>query len=157
MPETLSDLLRDVRIRRIARRRHLEVAPETPLSEVYRLLDEGRPGAVLVVQDGRAVGIFTERDLVERCALEEPDLETPVQRVMTTDPASLPPDARVAEAIQLMIDGGYRHVPLVRPDGRSAGVLTSRDILRFLADRFPEAVLNLPPRLHQTMATPEGG
>lgn len=157
MPDTLSDLLRHVRIPRIARRRHLEVAPSTPLGEVYRLLDESRPGAVLVVQDGRAVGIFTERDLIERCALEELDPETPVQRVMTTDPASLPAGARVAEAIQLMIDGGYRHVPLVHPDGRSAGVLTSRDILRFLADRFPEAVLNLPPRLHQTMTTPEGG
>ena len=56
-----------------------------------------------------------------------------------------------------MVKGGYRHVPVVDAEQRQVGLLSSRVILRFIADHFPEAVLNLPPRLNQVLSRPEGG
>ena len=55
------------------------------------------------------------------------------------------------------MDGGYRHIPVVDDDGHQVGLLSSRVILSFIADQYPESVLNLPPRLHQVLTRPEGG
>ena len=52
---------------------------------------------------------------------------------------------------------GYRNVPLVDGRGRWLGLLSARNVLRYIAAHFPEAVLNLPPRLDQQLPSPEGG
>lgn len=133
------------------------VAPSTPLAEVYRLLDEQRPGAVVICDAGRPVGIFTERDVLYRTALEHPDPSTPIELLMRRGPVTLPTDAPLAAAVRAMLAGGFRHLPLVDGEGRLAGLLTGRAVLRFLADSIPEALLNLPPRLHQKLLEPHGG
>jgi CBS domain-containing protein len=118
---------------------------------------EGEYGsAVVVVQEGKVVGIFTERDILYRTAEEGIDSCTPIGELMTRDPATLGPNELLADAIALMVGGGYRHVPLVDGEGRDAGVISSRRVLRFIADHYPEAALNLPPRLHQRLSRPEG-
>jgi CBS domain-containing protein len=55
-----------------------------------------------------------------------------------------------------MQTGRYRNVPLVDDDGRLVGVVRQNDIIRYLAESFPEELLNLPPRPHQAMKEPEG-
>jgi CBS domain-containing protein len=60
------------------------------------------------------------------------------------------------EALALTDRGGYRHVPLVDGQGRPLGVLRQQDILAYLAEAFPEEILNLPPRPHQRMPGAEG-
>ena len=70
--------------------------------------------------------------------------------------ASLTQDDRLAKAIELMNEWGFRHVVL-RGDGPKPGLVGGRDILLLIADYYPETLLNLPPRLHQTMTRPEGG
>lgn len=87
-----------------------------------------RIGAVLVVDaDGRLLGIFTGRDAVGRMLAEARDPEaTALAEVMTRDPATLGPRHRAIEALRLMRDGGFRHLPVV--DGeRLLGVVSRGD------------------------------
>jgi CBS domain-containing protein len=76
---------------------------------------------------------------------------------MTTGPRTLRLDQSVGDAMALMRTGRFRNVPLVDDEGRLVGVVRQVDILKFLAESFPEELLNLPPRPHQRMEQPEGG
>ncbi len=157
MPRKIEEILLEVRIDELRIQHDHKVSPETSLGDIYRLLDERRHGAAMVCEGDRVVGIFTERDMLYRTALESLDLSTPIGELMTRDPVTLRTDQRLSEAIRTMVEGGYRHLPLVDAEGREAGLLSTRVVLGHIADHFPEAVLNLPPRLHQQMPQPEGG
>ncbi|MFQ5351331.1 MAG: cyclic nucleotide-binding/CBS domain-containing protein, partial [Thermoanaerobaculia bacterium] len=133
------------------------VAPETPISQVCEQLDRQRRNALVVCDGDSLVGIFTQRDILYRTALEAPDPATPIRELMTPEPFSLRMDQKVADAIHAMTVHGYRNVPLIDGQGRWLGLLSSRNVLRYIAEHFPEAVLNLPPRLHQLMPRSEGG
>jgi CBS-domain-containing membrane protein len=63
----------------------------------------------------------------------------------------------VADAIELMQSGKFRNIPVIDDDRRLVGVVRQVDILKFLAESFPEELLNLPPRPHQRMEQAEGG
>lgn len=154
---SIEEILKEVRIEEVDFHQVPQVAPSTSLAEVYRLLGEGSAGAVVVCEAGRPVGIFTERDVLYRTALEEIDPTTPIRELMTPEPVTLNPRQRVAEGIAAMAEGGFRQIPVMEEGGRVTGLLTSRSILRFIADHYPGAVLNQPPRLHQTLTRPEGG
>ena len=65
--------------------------------------------------------------------------------------------APIRDAIELMQTGRYRNVPIVDEGGRLVGVVRQVDIIKYLAESFPEELLNLPPRPHQKMRQPEGG
>lgn len=157
MARSIEEILKEVRIQEIKLQPAITVVGDTPLEEIYRLLEASPHGAVLVLEDTRVVGIFTERDVLYRTALEELDGDTPISELMTSDPTTIEVTERLASAVRVMTERGYRHVPLVDAEERYLGLLGSRDVLGFIADHFPEALLNLPPRLHQKMLTPEGG
>jgi len=75
---------------------------------------------------------------------------------MTTDPKTLDLDQTIRDAIELMQTGRYRNVPLVDDLGNLMGVVRQQDIISYLAESFPEELLNLPPRPHQRMKASEG-
>ena len=75
---------------------------------------------------------------------------------MTTEPRTLDLDQTIRDAIELMQTGRYRNVPLVDAEGTLVGVVRQQDILEYLAESFPEELLNLPPRPHQRMKAAEG-
>jgi CBS domain-containing protein len=106
-----------------------------------------RQAAVLITGgDGRLGGIFTERDVLNRVVGRGLDPRTTaLADVMTANPEALTTDHRIAYAVQCMSVAGYRTVPLVDPAGQPVGIVTVNDVIRWLADLFPEAVLNLPP------------
>jgi CBS domain-containing protein len=153
----IADVIKAARISELPMRENLVVKPTTPLGEVYRLMDEKDCSAVVVCQGSKPVGIFSQRDILYRTALEDFDPSTPIEQLMTPDPVTLGIDDGLAAAIKIMVEGGYRHVPIIDDKRCTAGVLTSREILRHIADHMPETVLNLPPRLHQELHRPEGG
>jgi CBS domain-containing protein len=106
-----------------------------------------RQAGVLIVDDrGRLAGIFTERDVLTRVVGRELEpRRTALREVMTPNPEALTMEDRVAYAVYCMSVAGYRTVPLVNADRRPVGVITAGDILRWLADLFPETVLNMRP------------
>ena len=93
-----------------------------------------RYGSVLIVdEDERLTGIFTENDLVSRCGGREGEFdEIVLGDVMTQDPKTLTEDETLAHALNHMLVGGYRHVPLVR-DGSPVGFISIRGILKYIA------------------------
>lgn len=108
-------------------------------------MNEHHIGCVLVGQEGRLVGIFTERDVLKRVVFRHDGPLTPLEAVMTPSPETLEAEATIAYALNMMSVGGYRHIPIVDKDHRPVGVLSVRDIVDFLVELYPEEVLNLPP------------
>jgi CBS domain-containing protein len=85
------------------------------------------------------------------------DVDAPVEGFMNTNPNTLRLEQTVLDALVLMQSRRFRNVPLVDEDRRLVGVIRQVDILKFLAESFPEELLNLPPRPHQRMQQAEGG
>jgi len=108
--------------------RPLTLPPETSIKKACRRMHERRVGAVLVTEEGdRLVGIFTGRDAVGRVLAEGRSAKkTPLAEVMTPNPATMSPDKTAVEALRLMQDGGYRHVPIV-DQGRVVGIVSRGD------------------------------
>lgn len=117
-------------IRSVIEPRRLVVAPpEASVSEAARLMQQGKVGAVLVVQNGRLVGIFTERDALFRVvAMNRDPRLTRLEEVMTPDPKTVAPDESFGYALLLMYEHGFRHAPVVE-DGRPVGVVSARHAL----------------------------
>jgi CBS domain-containing protein len=94
-----------------------------------RLMKQKCVGAILVVDDGRLAGIFTERDALFRVIADGrvPELTT-LAEVMTVNPRTIAPDRPFGHALHLMYEGEFRHVPVVE-DGRPLGMVSSRDAL----------------------------
>jgi CBS domain-containing protein len=116
------------------------VPPGTPVGDVLALLTAESVGCVLVMDGGRIVGIFSERDALLRLNARAEELAGhPVAEFMTPNPECLDGSAKIAFALQRMDLGGYRHVPVVDADGRATGVISIRDVLRYLTDRMTRA------------------
>jgi CBS domain-containing protein len=145
------------------------VSPQTSVAEAVRAMKEKGIGGILVQENERLVGIFTERDLLNKLIGSGRDLDqTPVADVMTAETEALPVDADIAFALRMMGEGiphlsllsqqefalrmmgegGYRRIPLVDEDDRPVGILSVKHIISYLAEFFPQDVLNLPPLPH---------
>ncbi len=120
------------------------------------MLDRGI-GAVVVQREGRAIGIFTERDVLRRVVLSGLDHGRPVSEVMTSDPETLSLDDDAAFALNRMIVGGYRHIPLRDETGTTVRMLSVRDVVGFIDSLIPKRIRNLPPEPSLEARSPDGG
>jgi CBS domain-containing protein len=123
----------------------LRIRPEQEVADAVALMRQHRVGCVLVCQDVRLVGIFTERDLMRRVLAEGLPLSVPVSVAMTPDPVVVHPKESVGAAVRRMEEGGYRHLPVVDQAGRPLGVLSVKRIVHYLVEHFPSTIYNLPP------------
>ena len=133
------------------------VDADTTLREVVQRMRDENSGCALVTREDRLAGIFTERDLVARVLGNEHALEQPVADWMTPDPDSVTPSDPIRKAIRVMRRGGFRNVPIVDEEGGVVGCVRHKDIINYLAEQFPEQVLNLPPDPDQIALEREGG
>jgi CBS domain-containing protein len=103
--------------------------------EAVRLMSDRHIGAVLVVDEGRLKGIFSERDALARVMAEGRDpAATTLSEVMTENPRTAIPQMSAVAALFMMRDGGFRHLPVVE-DGEVKGVISMRD---FIGAEFQE-------------------
>jgi CBS domain-containing protein len=111
------------------RKRILMAPPETSVSAAAELMAKKKVSAVLVVEDGRLVGIFTERDAVYRVIAKGRDARTTrLAEVMTPDPATVTPDESFGYAMLMMHERGFRHAPVVE-NNRPVGIVSARNAL----------------------------
>jgi CBS domain-containing protein len=117
----------------------LALPPSANVKEACRRMRESRAGSVLVTDGkGRLSGIFTGRDAVCRVLAAGKDASaTKLAEVMTPDPVTMPPEKTAIDALRLMWDGGFRHVPVVK-DGKLLGVVSRGDFKGAEQDRLDE-------------------
>ena len=108
------------------------VGPGDSAADVVGGMRTAGEGAVVVVSDGRVIGIFTERDALRKLAGSNTD-GISVGEVMTADPVVLRTDDSVAVAIHKMAVGGFRHIPLVN-GGAPVGMVTAHDLFRYILE-----------------------
>ena len=113
-------------------------------------------GYVLVVDQGRPVGIMSEREVLMRVVARDVKYAETVDTYMSHGPETLTSKDPIAKAVQMMNEGGERNIPIVDESGQAVAVLRTLDIIHFLAEAFPAQVMNLPPRPHQLIPEPEG-
>jgi CBS domain-containing protein len=112
----------------------LVCSPDDSVQKIVDIFQKDKKGCVLVYENKKMVGILSNRDLVLHAAGVHKDLSrVKVEEVMTRDPSFVRPDDPIAFAINKMAMGGYRHVPVLRPDGTPVSILLIRDILRYLS------------------------
>src|SRR6266480_4145660 len=108
--------------------------PSTTMAEAVRAMSKARVGSVLVLQDGALVGIFTERDVLRAFDQmhADPARVSLVSKGMTPDPLMIGPNATVGEAMDMMLDGGFRHLPVMEA-GTLVGIVSMRDLARSIS------------------------
>jgi CBS domain-containing protein len=111
------------------RNKMLTAPPRTTVAEAAVLMAEKNVGAVMVVEGGSLVGIFTERDAVFRVIAKGLDARiTPISEVMTADPMTVSPDKSYGYAMLKMHEHGFRHMPVIE-DGKPVGIVSARNAL----------------------------
>ena len=120
-----------MQLKEIMRSDVIDVEPAATLQEAAAAMKEGKISSVLVTEDGYLIGILTERDMVKAVA-EGIDTEiTHVRDYMTSAPIAATPETSVEEAVQTMLEHGFRHLPIVDGDARELkGVVSIRDLAR---------------------------
>lgn len=139
------------RVREILRDREIyTVKAEDTVLAAARYMQRCNVGAVPVLRDTELVGIFSERDVMNRVLLAGRDpLTTTVEEVMTREPREVDPEESVERCLLVMKQGGFRHLPAVR-DGVLVGFLSMRDLLLHDIDekevelRMMRAYMNSP-------------
>ncbi|KXB30822.1 inosine-5-monophosphate dehydrogenase [Dechloromonas denitrificans] len=108
----------------------ITASPEMTVRSACRLMAEKKIGALLVVENQRIAGIFTERDALNKilAASLDPDT-TKLHQVMVREPQTIRADKPLAYALHMMAEGGFRHVPVVDDDGGPVGMVSARDAL----------------------------
>jgi CBS domain-containing protein len=111
----------------------ITISPTATLAQAIRLMLDRNVGALLVVDDdGRLLGIFSERDLLKKIAgLTDDYAELPVSQFMTAKPETVGLTDTLNVVLNKMDGGGYRHVPVV-DEGKPVNILSVRDMLRHI-------------------------
>ena len=115
----------------MSQKRVISVGPHASVREAAGVMTRANCGSVLIMEPPDAVvGIVTERDLMTRVLAKGADPErTTVREIMTPNPMCVPPETLVSDAVVIMLERGFRHLPIVAPGGKIMGVFSVRDAL----------------------------
>jgi CBS domain-containing protein len=117
-----------IQLREIMTTEVLTTSGGQPVAEVTGLMVKARVGSAVVMQGSWLAGILTERDVLRAAASGSDLTESPVSEWMTRNPKTATPDTTIAEAADIMLANGFRHLPVV--EGRELkGVVSIRDVL----------------------------
>ena len=110
------------------------VHPDTSVTDTIRLMSEQKIGAILVIEDEHLAGIFTERDALNKVLAAGIDpLSIKVSDVMTKEPFSVDPSTTVEEAMGIVTQRRFRHLPVVH-NGKVVGIVSSGDLTHWLVE-----------------------
>ena len=127
-----------------ARKPPISVSRELTVMAAVRLMASQHIGAVLVLDEGRPAGIFTERDIMIKVVLEHRDPgRTPIAAVMSSPVVPIGEHASLDEAVRLMLLHHIRHLPLVDGEGKAQGMLSMRRLVTDEIDELQNSVRGL--------------
>lgn len=110
------------------------VPKETTIQQSISLMQQKKIGSIVVVDDkGKICGIFSERDMLMKVALKDAAFYAQsISSVMTANPHCESMETTIAFALHAMVEGGYRHLPLVDAEGCPTGIISIKDIAGFI-------------------------
>ena len=123
-----------MRVGDVMSRELVTVEPATPVGEAVALMSQRKVGSVLISQSGGLDGIFTERDVVRAVSHSADATGDSVEAWMSRGPTSVEADLSVGQALDVMLQNGFRHLP-VTESGRLVGMVSMRDLSRALAKK----------------------
>lgn len=109
------------------------VSPSDSVIDAVNVMNEHRIGAVVVMSDGKPVGIFTERDVMCRILAAGRGTDTSVSDVMTREPVFMTVDRTVQEAMAVMTEKRVRHMPILK-EGALVGLVSIGDLTKWVTD-----------------------
>lgn len=116
------------------------VAPEATVFDALVIMAEKNIGALVVVEEGRLVGMFSERDYARKCALRGKfSRETPVRELMTTSLVTITPETEVRACMSLMTKHQIRHLPVLESE-RLAGILSIGDVVKSIIEDQDDSI-----------------
>lgn len=107
----------------------ITVEPSTSVAAAVTVMGMQGVGAVLVMEKARLEGIFTERDLVRAMSHDVSAASQPVAQWMTRNPVTVGPEAPVEQALEIMLAGNFRHLPVMERENL-VGIVSIRDLSR---------------------------
>lgn len=111
----------------------LALAPTVSVQEAARTMAAKRCGAILVIDQGKLSGIFSERDLMNRVVAPGLDpIKVPLGEVMTRDVLTAQPEMSIEEGMRIMYRKRLRHLPVTDVNGTAIGMLGLRDVMDFI-------------------------
>ena len=105
------------------------VSPDETVYDALALMAEREIGALVVVENGKMVGIISERDYARKVILKgKSSKETRVREIMTSDVIHVSPDQKASKCLSLMTKHHFRHIPVLEED-RLVGILSIEDVM----------------------------
>jgi CBS domain-containing protein len=103
--------------------------PDEKVIDAVEKMAKYKVGSVVIIDDGKVLGIITERDIINLVASKK-DLNEILELYMTKNPITIYFDESLEKAIQIMKEKNIRHLPVVNKEGKLIGMISSRDIIR---------------------------
>lgn len=148
--------LQELRITALEISDFLEAPKDTTVREVVtHMRDENIPCA-LIVNEGKLVGIFTDKDVMHKVMGLPEVWDRPISELMTENPKTVASSSSAAEALQLMNEAGVRNMPVLNSDGSVLGNIGQKSFVRYLSDKFHMHIYNQPPAPDQHTKTRHG-
>jgi CBS domain-containing protein len=116
-------------VREVMSKDLITVDPSTTVAQAATVMAERHVGSALVMEGSDLAGIFTERDIVRALSQDFDAPGHPISHWMTRNPTTVEPDAQVDDALERMLEGGFRHLPVVEGSG-VIGIVSMRDVSR---------------------------
>ena len=116
-------------VREVMSKDLITVDPSTTVAQAATVMAEKHAGSALVMEGSNLAGIFTERDIVRALSQDFDAPGHPISHWMTRNPTTVEPDVQVDDALERMLEGGFRHLPVVEGPG-VIGIVSMRDVSR---------------------------
>ena len=131
---------------------------DASIKSVIESMQTSHSSCILIIKNNKITGIFTERDVVTKIVARNIDLKNEkIYDYMTSNPEILQSDDSIAFALNKMVEGGFRHVPIVHSQSRDIFVISMQDIINSIGNYYFDDIINLPPKPLRTTSQREGG
>ena len=153
----IEQVRKDMKISEVINPHIVQAPPQTTVKDAVKLMQERRSGYIVVVKRKRAMGIFTEKELIFKVMAEDTKWNQPIGEFIDSNPVTLKLSDSIGTAMDTMSQKNTYYISLVDNQGELVNVISVRSVIRFLAAFYPNEVYNLPPRPNQISTSPEGG
>jgi len=119
------------------------ISPDVMVIEALRIMDEKNVGAILVMEDNKLIGIFSERDYARKVVLKDKASNTTsIREIMTGNVFTVKSSTSVDECMRIMTEKNFRHLPVVE-DEKVLGLISIGDLIRFVIEEQKDTIKNL--------------